>query len=118
MTDRLTRLTTALAVLMVAGVAAVMSYQQAYELVISHGERGFTAGLLPFTVDGLIWAASMFSGVLGLLHDVAPGRLAESFCNTSATCGAHCRRCQEACPPQTCNKCNTPGHLGGEFTVL
>jgi hypothetical protein len=37
MTDRLTRLTTALAVLMVAGVAAVMSYQQAYELVISHG---------------------------------------------------------------------------------
>jgi hypothetical protein len=59
MTDRLIRLTTALAVLMVAGVAAVISYQHAYELVISHGETGFTARLLPFTVDGLIWAASM-----------------------------------------------------------
>jgi hypothetical protein len=58
-TDRLTRLTTALAVLMVAGVAAVISYQHAYELVTSHGETGMTARLLPFTVDGLIWAASM-----------------------------------------------------------
>jgi hypothetical protein len=59
MTDRLIRLTTALAVLMVAGVAAVISYQHAYELVRSHGETGVTARLLPFTVDGLIWAASM-----------------------------------------------------------
>jgi hypothetical protein len=58
-TDRLIRLTTALAVLMVAGVAAVISYQHAYELVTSHGETGTTARLLPFTVDGLIWAASM-----------------------------------------------------------
>jgi hypothetical protein len=58
-TDRLIRITTALAVLMVAGVAAVISYQHAYELVTSHGETGFTARLLPFTVDGLIWAASM-----------------------------------------------------------
>jgi hypothetical protein len=59
MTDRLIRLTTAFAVLMVAGVAAVISYQHAHELVTSHGETGFTARLLPFTVDGLIWAASM-----------------------------------------------------------
>jgi hypothetical protein len=59
MTDRLIRLTTAIAVLMVAGVAAVISYQHAYELVTTHGETGFTARLLPFTVDGLIWAASM-----------------------------------------------------------
>ena len=29
------------------------------ELVRSHGESGLTARLLPFTVDGLIWAASM-----------------------------------------------------------
>ena len=29
------------------------------ELVRSHGESGVTARLLPFTVDGLIWAASM-----------------------------------------------------------
>jgi hypothetical protein len=58
-TDRLIRITTALAVLMVASVAAIISYQHAYELVTTHGETGFTAHLLPFTVDGLIWAASM-----------------------------------------------------------
>src|SRR5215472_17609688 len=55
--DRLIRITTALAVLMVAGVAATISY--AYELVTTHGETGVTARLLPFTVDGLIWAGSM-----------------------------------------------------------
>lgn len=59
MTDRLIQATTAFAVLAVAGVAAIISYQHAYELVSSHGEAGVTARLLPFTVDGLIWAASM-----------------------------------------------------------
>jgi hypothetical protein len=54
MTARLIRFMTALAALMVAGVAAAISY--AYELVTTHGETGFTARLLPFTVDGLIWA--------------------------------------------------------------
>jgi hypothetical protein len=58
-TDRLIRVTTALAVVTVAVVAAVISYQHAYELVRSQGESGVTARLLPFTVDGLIWAASM-----------------------------------------------------------
>lgn len=59
MTDRLIRITTALAVVAVAGVAAVISYRHAYELVHAHGETGPTARLVPFTVDGLIWAASM-----------------------------------------------------------
>jgi hypothetical protein len=58
-TDRLIRITTALAVVAVAVVAAVISYQHAFELLRSHGEAGLTARLLPFTVDGLIWAASM-----------------------------------------------------------
>jgi len=58
-TDRLIRVTTALAVIAVASVAAIISYQHAYELVHTHGESGLTARLLPFTVDGLIWAASM-----------------------------------------------------------
>jgi hypothetical protein len=35
-TDRLIRITTALAVVAVAGVAAIISYQHAYELVTSH----------------------------------------------------------------------------------
>jgi hypothetical protein len=49
---RLIQLTTALAVLMVANAAAVISHQHAYELVTSGGETGATAHLLPFTVDG------------------------------------------------------------------
>ena len=59
MMDRLIRITTALAVAAVAVVAAVISYQHAYELVRSHGESGMTARLLPLTVDRLILAASM-----------------------------------------------------------
>jgi Protein of unknown function (DUF2637) len=59
MTDRLIRITTALAVATVATVAAVISYRHAYELVSTHGETGITARLVPFTVDGLILAASM-----------------------------------------------------------
>lgn len=59
MADRLIRITTALTVVAVAAVAAVISYRHAYELVHSHGESGPTARLVPFTVDGLIWAASM-----------------------------------------------------------
>jgi hypothetical protein len=58
MTDRLIRITTALAVATVAAVAAVIS-RHAYELVSTHGETGITARLIPFTVDGLILAASM-----------------------------------------------------------
>jgi hypothetical protein len=57
--DRLIRITTALAVVAVATVAAVISYRHAYEPVTTHGEIGLTARLLPFTVDGLILAASM-----------------------------------------------------------
>src|SRR5215472_6596104 len=59
MTDRLIRITTALAVFAVAAVAAVISYRHAYELVSTHGETGLTARLVPFTVDGLILAARM-----------------------------------------------------------
>jgi hypothetical protein len=58
-TDRLIRITTGLAVATVAAVAAVISYRHAYELVSTHGETGVTARLVPFTVDGLILAASM-----------------------------------------------------------
>jgi hypothetical protein len=58
-TDRLIRITTALAVATVAAVAAVISYRHAYDLLSTHGETGLTARLVPFTVDGLILAASM-----------------------------------------------------------
>ena len=61
MTYRLIRITTALVVATVAAVAAVISYRHAYESVSTDGETGITARLVPFTVDGLILAASMLT---------------------------------------------------------
>ena len=57
--DRGIRWTTAVAVIGVAAVAAVASYEHAYGLVRAHGEAGWTARLVPLTVDGLIYASSM-----------------------------------------------------------
>ena len=45
MTDRLIRVTPALPVVPVAGVAAIISYQHSYELVTSHGETGPPTGM-------------------------------------------------------------------------
>lgn len=59
MTDRIIRWSTAGAVVGVASVAAVASYEHAYALVRAHGEAGWTARLVPLTVDGLICASSM-----------------------------------------------------------
>ena len=50
-TGRIIKWSTALAVLGVAAVAAVASYEDAYELVRAHGESGRTARLVPLTVD-------------------------------------------------------------------
>jgi hypothetical protein len=57
--DQVIRRTTTAAVISVAAVAAVASYQHAFALVRAHGEAGWTARLVPFTVDGLIYASSM-----------------------------------------------------------
>ncbi|WP_051753106.1 DUF2637 domain-containing protein [Streptosporangium amethystogenes] len=53
------RFATTVAVVLVAGIAAVVSYQHAYALVTAHGETGLTAILAPLTVDGAIFASSM-----------------------------------------------------------
>ena len=57
--DRIIRWSTALAVVGVAAVAAVVSYEHASDLVREHGESGWTGRLIPLTVDGLIYASSM-----------------------------------------------------------
>src|SRR6201993_4942129 len=57
--DRVIRWSTALAVLGVAAIAAVVSYEHASALVRAHGESGWTGRLIPLTVDGLIYASSM-----------------------------------------------------------
>jgi hypothetical protein len=43
-TDRAIRVSTAVAVLGVAGIAAYVSYWHAYEVVRAHGESGVTRG--------------------------------------------------------------------------
>jgi Protein of unknown function (DUF2637) len=49
----------AVAVLGVAAVAVVASYEHAYDLVRAHGESGWTAHMVLITGDGLIYASSM-----------------------------------------------------------
>jgi len=57
--DRLIRISTAVAVLAVASIAAYVSYWHAYAVVRTHGESGLTARLEPATIDGLVYASSM-----------------------------------------------------------
>ena len=57
--DRAIRVSTAVAVLGVAGIAAYVSYWHAFEVVRAHGESGVTARLEPATIDGLVYASSM-----------------------------------------------------------
>ena len=57
--DRAIRLSTAAAVLAVAGIAAYVSYWHAYAVVRAHGETGITARLEPATIDGLVYASSL-----------------------------------------------------------
>ena len=63
--DRAIRLSTAVAVLAVAGIAAYVSYWHAYAVVRAHGETGITARLEPTTIDGLVYASSMAGAVRG-----------------------------------------------------
>ncbi|MFD1939302.1 DUF2637 domain-containing protein [Nonomuraea mangrovi] len=44
---------------LVAGIAAVVSYRHMHELALRHGESGLGAMLIPLAVDGMIVASSM-----------------------------------------------------------
>jgi len=57
--DRTIRWSTAVAVVGVAVVAAMVSYEDGCSLVRVHGEAGRTARLIPLTVDGPICTSSM-----------------------------------------------------------
>lgn len=56
-------------VLLLAAIAAVVSYAHMFELALRHGEPAWRAGLFPLSVDGMIVAASM-----ALLSDARQGR--------------------------------------------
>jgi hypothetical protein len=57
--ERWIRWTTTMSVLLLAAIAAVVSYRHMYELALAHGESAWTAALVPLSVDGMIVASSM-----------------------------------------------------------
>lgn len=63
------RWATTASVVLLAGIAAIVSYRHMHTLVELHGESSWTAALLPFSVDGMIAASSM-----ALLLDSRYGR--------------------------------------------
>jgi hypothetical protein len=67
--SRWSRWTTIAAVLMLAVIAAVVSYSHMYELAERHGEPEWRSALFPLSVDGMIVASSMT-----LLADARHGR--------------------------------------------
>ena len=74
--DRAIRLSTAAAVLAVAGIAAYVSYGHAYAVVRAHGATGITARLEPTTIDGLVYASSMLVVLHAARHRVPAPSLA------------------------------------------
>lgn len=68
-TDRVIRWTTIFSVIVLAVIAAIVSYKHMYLLVRRYGETSWTAALLPISVDGMIAASSM-----SLLMDSRHGR--------------------------------------------
>ncbi|WP_327582963.1 DUF2637 domain-containing protein [Nonomuraea sp. NBC_00507] len=57
--DRWIRGTTTAAVVVLAAIAAVVSFRHMRELALAHGEDELAAALIPLAVDGTIVAASM-----------------------------------------------------------
>ena len=57
--DRWTRRTTTASVLLLAGIAAVVSYSHMHALALQHGEGAWASALIPLSCDGMIIASSM-----------------------------------------------------------
>src|SRR5918992_1622632 len=67
--DQVIRWITTMSVIVLAGIAAVISYKHMHALVLEYGETSWTAALLPLSVDGMIATSSMT-----LLADSRQGR--------------------------------------------
>src|SRR5947207_256518 len=57
--DRWIRRTTTATVLLLAGIAAVVSYTHMHTLALQHGEGAWASALIPLSCDGMIVASSM-----------------------------------------------------------
>jgi hypothetical protein len=95
------RRTSSATVCFLAAVAGVVSYGHMHALALRYGEEPWTAALLPLSVDGMIIAASLFSGAPSVSHDVAPEASRRAFATRLRGCGARCRCCSDACCRRT-----------------
>ena len=59
MSDRMTRIVTTAAVLLVAAIAAGISFIHIEDLALTHGQSAIAAAGLPLSIDGTVVAASM-----------------------------------------------------------
>jgi hypothetical protein len=57
--DRCIRLATVISVVLLAVIAAIVSFGHMRELALRHGEARWSATLIPLSVDGMVVAASM-----------------------------------------------------------
>lgn len=57
--DRWIRRTTTASVVLLAGIAAVVSYGHMHALALQHGEGAWASALIPLSCDGMIIASSM-----------------------------------------------------------
>jgi hypothetical protein len=71
--DRAIRVSATAALVGVAGIAAYVSYQHAYQVIAAHGETGPTARLEPATIDGVVYCSSMVILYAARHHLRAPG---------------------------------------------
>lgn len=67
--DKAIRWASTLSVIVLAGIAALISYRHMFQLVLRYEQSSWTAALLPISVDGMIAVASM-----SLLVDSRMGR--------------------------------------------
>ena len=104
--DRAIRVSTAVAVLAVAGVAAYVSYWHAYTVVCAHGETGITARLESATIDGLVYASSMVKPLRGAAP--APDTLSGPL----AACPRHRRDAGREHGPRLVSRTSWCGHRG------
>src|SRR6266571_4097851 len=99
--NRLLSRATAGAVLVVAAIAAVISYQHIQHLAITHGQTRLSAALLPISIDGTVAAASLVmlhAARAGLSTLVPPPSASASSC---PSCSASAASASVGRPPRT-----------------
>jgi Protein of unknown function (DUF2637) len=100
------------AVLSIAVVAAVVSYEHASALVRAHGEPGWTGRFIPLTVDSLICASSM------VVPDAVRRGIRVSAAGAVAVRLEHCRDARRERPGTGPDRCHCGRMVDGHARRL